>query len=55
VAERARVNVTRVLGHALSKIAEVSPAAGEHLAASVRTGLFCSYHPARPMVWDIQP
>jgi tetratricopeptide (TPR) repeat protein len=44
-AERARVNVTRTIGAVLKRIAAVSPALGQHLAATVRTGYFCSYMP----------
>jgi tetratricopeptide (TPR) repeat protein len=53
-AERARLNVTRSIGSAIKKIAAGSPALGEHLAAAVRTGLFCVYSPdpRLPMHWD---
>ena len=44
-AERARVNVTRAIKAALSRIAEQSPALGKHLEATIRTGTFCSYTP----------
>jgi tetratricopeptide (TPR) repeat protein len=52
-AERARVNVTRTVGVALKKIAAGSPALGQHLAATVRTGTFCSYtpDPRVPIAW----
>jgi len=43
--ERARSNVQRRLSHALDVIREVSPRLGEHLAASVRTGVYCIYEP----------
>jgi tetratricopeptide (TPR) repeat protein len=43
--ERARVNVTRVLGRTIDKIAEASPTLGQHLAAAVRRGTYCSYTP----------
>jgi hypothetical protein len=43
--ERARSNVQRRLSHALDVIREVSPRQGEHLAASVRTGVYCIYEP----------
>lgn len=46
-AERARVNVTRTIKLAVQRIAEVSPALGQHLSTSVRTGCFCSYRPDR--------
>jgi predicted ATPase len=44
-AERARVNVTRAIKAALARIDEHSPALGEHLERTVRTGTFCSYLP----------
>ncbi len=44
-AERARVNVSRTIGAVVKKIASGSPALGQHLSASVRTGYFCSYLP----------
>src|SRR5690606_34224680 len=44
-AERARLNVTRTLGAVLRRIAREHPALGEHLAATVRTGTYCSYAP----------
>jgi hypothetical protein len=44
-AERARVNVTRAIRSALDRIQEHSPPLGRHLAATVRTGSFCSYQP----------
>jgi hypothetical protein len=52
-AERARVNVTRTVGGAVKKIAASSPALGQHLAATIRTGTFCSYtpDPRVPIVW----
>ncbi len=43
--ERARVNVTRAVKSVLARIDEHSPALGLHLAATVRTGTFCSYRP----------
>ncbi|MGH7820252.1 MAG: ATP-binding protein [Candidatus Binatia bacterium] len=44
-AERARANVTMAIRAALKRIAEQSPSLGRHLAATVRTGKFCSYTP----------
>lgn len=54
-AERARLNVTRALGAALKRIANLDRALGEHLAATVRTGLFCSYNPdpRLPVRWEL--
>jgi hypothetical protein len=43
--ERARVNVTKVLGRVIDKIAAGNAALGQHLSATVRRGLYCSYAP----------
>lgn len=52
-AERARQNVCRTIAAALKKIADVSPGLGQHLAATVSTGMFCCYDPrlAEPLLW----
>jgi hypothetical protein len=44
-AERARVNVTKAIRTAIKLAGRESPALEEHLAASIRTGRFCSYAP----------
>lgn len=44
-AERARTNVQRRVACAIRKIRELSPALGEHLARTIRTGTRCSYRP----------
>jgi hypothetical protein len=53
--ERARVNVTRAVRSALARIALHSPALGDHLQATVRTGTFCSYvpDPRVPFTWQL--
>ncbi len=53
-AERARINVTRAIKAALERIGEHSPGLGRHLAATVRTGTFCSYQPDPrvPITWS---
>jgi hypothetical protein len=53
-AERARVNVTRAIKSALERIGEHSPSLGRHLAATVRTGGFCTYEPDPrvPVTWS---
>lgn len=43
--ERARTNVQRRITHALDQIRASSPRLGEHLAATVRTGMYCVYAP----------
>jgi hypothetical protein len=53
-AERARVSVTKAIRKALRTIAGQCPALGDHLAASVRTGRYCSYAPPAeaPPTWS---
>jgi len=57
VAEKARLNVTRAMRAAITRIAEAHPALGEHLDTAVRTGTFCAYEPARAraVVWESPP
>ena len=43
--ERARVNVQRAIKVAIERIAEHNPALGRYLAATINTGMFCSYTP----------
>jgi hypothetical protein len=45
--------VSRRLRHAMSRIARAHPRLGRHLAASIRTGMFCSYQPERAIVWSV--
>ena len=54
-AERARVNVTRAIGTALRRIAANNDALGRYLAATIKTGTFCSYTPdaRQPVSWDL--
>jgi hypothetical protein len=53
-AERARVNVTRAIRAALANLARVHPSLGRHLAATIRTGRYCSYtpDPRAPIAWQ---
>jgi hypothetical protein len=53
-AERARVNVTRAIRAGLARVAEHHPVLGDHLAVTIRTGIFCSYtpDPRVPIRWD---
>jgi hypothetical protein len=44
-AERARINVSRAIAAVLKRITDDHPGLGEHLAARVHTGTFCSYSP----------
>ena len=52
-AERARSAVTKRIKEAINKIRTAMPALGQHLAARIKTGYFCSYnpHPDRIVVW----
>jgi pimeloyl-ACP methyl ester carboxylesterase len=52
--ERARKAVRRRLRDAMSRIARAHPRLGRHLAASIRTGVFCSYEPERDIVWSVE-
>lgn len=44
-AERARLSVTRAMRSAMGRIAEATSPLGEHLAATIHTGTYCSYRP----------
>jgi tetratricopeptide (TPR) repeat protein len=44
-AEHARINVTKAIRSALTRIGKNSPALGLHLDRTIRTGAFCSYIP----------
>jgi Domain of unknown function (DUF4118) len=45
-AERARTAVTKRIRGSIKKIGNATPSLGHHLAASIKTGYFCSYSPA---------
>jgi tetratricopeptide (TPR) repeat protein len=51
--ERARASVTHAIKAALRAITEHDPALGQYLAATIKTGTFCSYSPDPrvAMVW----
>jgi hypothetical protein len=53
-AERARLNVTRSIRAAMANLARDNPSLGRHLAATIRTGRYCSYNPDphAPITWD---
>jgi hypothetical protein len=53
-AERARLNVTRAIRAAMAKLARANPLPGRHLAATARTGRYCSYlpDPRVPITWE---
>ena len=52
-AERARSAATKSIKKAIQKIGDANPSLGQHLAARIKTGYFCSYnpHPDRPIAW----
>jgi hypothetical protein len=53
-AERARLNVTRAIRSAMANLAAANPSLGRHLAATIRTGRYCSYtpDPRVPIAWE---
>jgi hypothetical protein len=53
-AERARLNATRAIRAAMANLAAANPALGRHLAATIRTGRYCSYtpDPRAPFTWE---
>src|SRR4029453_9388865 len=53
-AERARLNVTRAIRAAMANLARNNPSLGRHLAATIRTGRYCSYtpDPHAPITWE---
>jgi pimeloyl-ACP methyl ester carboxylesterase len=53
-AERARKTISRRLRTSVRRIEAAHPALGRHLHASLRTGVFCSYQPERPLTWIVE-
>ena len=51
-AERARLNVTRTIRHAIKHLEDATPALAAHLDQSVRTGNFGAYEPADDVSWQ---
>jgi hypothetical protein len=49
--EKARLNVTRTIRHAITYLATTSPELAAHLAESIITGVSCSYEPRTNVVW----
>lgn len=49
--ERARLNVTRTIRHAIKLLDEVLPELAAHLDQSVTTGRHCCYQPSRDVTW----
>jgi hypothetical protein len=54
-AERARLNATRAIRSAMTHLTREHPALGQHLAATIRTGRYCSYtpDPRSPVNWQL--
>ena len=49
--DKMRSAVTWRIRNAIQKIEKSHPALGKHLAYSIKTGLFCSYCPEKPVKW----
>ena len=54
-AERARLNVTRAIKNAITKIRAQDASLGHHLDHNIRTGTYCCYEPdpADPLTWAL--
>jgi hypothetical protein len=54
-AERARLNATRAIRSAMTNLTREHPSLGRHLAATIRTGRYCSYtpDPRTPVSWAL--
>jgi hypothetical protein len=54
-AERARLNATRAIRSAMANLAREHPVLGQHLAATIKTGRYCSYtpDPRTPVAWAL--
>ena len=52
-AERARLNVTRTVRHAIKHLEDAAPALAAHLDRSVRTGNLCAYEPNGEATWEL--
>ena len=51
-AEKARLNVTRTIRHAITELSTTMPELAAHLEASIVTGLSCSYEPRTNITWS---
>jgi tetratricopeptide (TPR) repeat protein len=52
--DKIRSAVTWRIRSAIKKISDGHPAFGKHLDNSVKTGLFCSYSPEKPVSWAVE-
>jgi hypothetical protein len=50
-AEKARLNVTRTIRHAITELSTKVPELAEHLDKSIVTGVSCCYEPLTNIVW----
>jgi predicted ATPase len=50
-AEKARINVTRTIRHAIGELASRAPDLATHLEESIVTGVSCAYEPTVDIVW----
>jgi tetratricopeptide (TPR) repeat protein len=51
--EKARKAVAYRIRAALEKIKKANPALWRHLFITVKTGVFCSYNPEKPTIWQL--
>jgi predicted ATPase len=51
--EKARLNVTRTIRHAIAYLSTAHPELGTHLDESIVTGVACSYEPRTNIAWSI--
>ena len=49
--EKARLNVTRTIRHAINELASRAPELAAHLDQSIVTGVSCCYEPAVDIAW----
>jgi predicted ATPase len=50
-AEKARLNVTRTIRHAISELSTKAPELATHLSESITTGVSCCYQPRTTISW----
>ncbi len=53
--DKTRSAVTWRIRTAIQKIEKNHPILGKHLSMSIKTGLFCSYNPEKPVQWITDP
>jgi len=51
--ERLRKAVSARVRSSIDRLEALHPLLGRHLRNSVRTGLWCSYQPERPVAWEV--